>query len=61
MNDRGEPLSWKHYQYGVAYLQRFRAREKLLVSSAVIAARAGPEHYERWREIMLRAAEMSSE
>lgn len=51
----GEPISWRHYHYGLAHLQRAHAGEALRVCDAVTMANAKPRDAEKWRRVMIQA------
>jgi hypothetical protein len=45
----GNPLSWKHYQYGLQFLRRIKAREQLSLHNAVFMAQAKSEDRQSWK------------
>lgn len=48
----GYPISWRHFVYGLQYIQRERAREALRTANVhAIAAKADEEHWESWTKI----------
>lgn len=36
----GKPISWRHFQYGLSYLQRLRVRTELSMHNAVVMTKA---------------------
>jgi hypothetical protein len=52
----GQPKSWYHYVYGIAYLRRASARESLQMFGAVLAAGADKRHKDEWEQLMTRNA-----
>jgi hypothetical protein len=44
----GWPLSWRHYVYGMAHLNRDRARESLRIASAAGVPHMKEEDARRW-------------
>jgi hypothetical protein len=46
----GYPISWRHYVYGMAAIERGRAAEKLRMADAVSAHKAKEQHRKRWQD-----------
>ena len=44
----GYPLSWRHYIYGMAAIERENAAEKLRMADAVSAHKAKERDFKRW-------------
>ena len=51
-DERGMPLSWKHFQYGLAYLRRKKVRDELGLHNAVFMANAKDDHRRNWQNEM---------
>ena len=50
----GDPLSWRHYEYGLRYLGRTHLRDQLRMAQAFRIAAAsvgddGVDHYAEWQ------------
>ena len=45
----GDPLSWRHFKYGMAYLGRAAIARTLEQATATRSGSATEEGYERWR------------
>lgn len=56
VRDDGNPLSWRHFSYGVAHLGRAHARRSLRASSAAAIANAKREDAEQWYRAQKQAA-----
>jgi hypothetical protein len=42
------PLSWRHYVYGMAQVERSRSAEKLRIADAVSAHKQKQDDFRRW-------------
>ena len=45
----GEPCCWRHFIYGLHYIERARARDSLRMHGAVLAAWAKQDDAKEWR------------
>ena len=52
----GNPLSWRHFSYGMAHLSRAHARTSLRTSAAVVIAHATREDADQWYRAQRQAA-----
>jgi hypothetical protein len=44
----GYPLTWRHYVYGMAAIERENAAAKMRMADAVAAHKAGQRDWKRW-------------
>lgn len=44
----GQPLSWRHFVYGMAHLSRVNARESLKLASSTRIASAEKKDFTEW-------------
>lgn len=57
VDDDGFPRSWRHYVYGMSYLERANARWMIDLAAATRAGALGKEKaYQAWRRDLKRRA-----
>lgn len=54
--DRGYPVSWRHYAYGMAHIGRATARETLRRATAVAAGHSDPQSWKTFTSDLERIA-----
>jgi hypothetical protein len=44
----GDPISWRHYIYGTAAIQRAKASEKMRMADAVAVHKSKEQTFKKW-------------